>query len=99
MDFPNPQRLPRRDKRSRPSGNHSDGLPCAEERGLQQPHEFLRAEAAVPDDCPESASIQFLMIRNHDLGEGIAPTQDDVASFLSLEVETYPLKGLDALTA
>lgn len=53
----------------------------------------------MPDDRPESASIQFLKIRNHDLGEGIASTQDDVASFLSLEVETYPLKGLDALTA
>ena len=66
---------------------------------LQQLHESIHGESSVPDDRPQCAPVQFAVARDDHLGERFIAAQNDVASFLPLEVEARPLQRSDTLAA
>ena len=66
---------------------------------LQQFLEFINAKAGRSDDRPECPPVELLMIRHNDLAKGIVSSQDNVASFLSFEIEAGLCKGLNAFTS
>ena len=49
--------------------------------------------------APERTPVQFFVIWHNHLAERIISSQNDVATFLSLEVETNFFEGLNAITA
>lgn len=55
----------------------------------QQVDELVNAESGLTYDGPQRAPVEFFVEGNGDLRERIISTQDDVASFLPLEIETY----------
>jgi len=62
----------------------------------KQGDKFIHAEIGLPDDGTEGASIQFVMFRDNNLCEGFVSAEDEVASLLTLEVETGLRQRLDA---
>jgi hypothetical protein len=57
---------------------------------------FLNGKTGGPNDRPESAGIEFLVIRNRRLSEWVIPAINHVASMLALEIEAAPFQ--DATT-
>jgi len=58
------------------------------EKRLQQPDKLIERQIGLTDDCPECSSVQFFMIRYDELRERIISAKDNVASVLTLEIET-----------
>ena len=53
----------------------------------------------MSNDCTQGSPVQFLVIWDDDLPEGIATTEDQVASFLPPKEETSFLEGLGAVSS
>ena len=53
----------------------------------------------MSNDCTQGSPVQFLVIWDDDLPEGIATTEDHVASFLPPKEETSFLAGLGAVSS
>ena len=66
---------------------------------LQQFHKLIYAEACLSDDAAQRASVQFFVIRDNYLSEWFIPAQNDVASFLSLEIEANFAQRFGAIPA
>jgi hypothetical protein len=65
----------------------------------QQVHELIISKARLANDGPQCSSVQLLVERYDSLRKRIVATQDDVASFLALEMEADSLQGSYALAA
>jgi hypothetical protein len=47
----------------------------------------------LAENCPESASVEFLVIGNYGLGKWIVTAKDYMAPMLPFDIETDFLKG------
>jgi hypothetical protein len=68
-------------------------------RPSQQLKEILEAQPGLPDDSPQGAPIQLVVVWNHHLGEWLIPSHHDVASRLPLRVEARTLQRPDTVPA
>ena len=62
----------------------------------QQSDELVYTEPGLPDDGWQRASIQFLMVGNHDLTEGLVATQNEMAPMLPLQGKPDFAESFDA---
>ena len=65
----------------------------------KQVNELIYTKTSLPNDRPQRSPVEFLVEWHDGLREWIIATQDDVASFLTLEVEADFLQGSYALAA
>lgn len=47
----------------------------------EQFHKLICTETGLPDDSPQCATIEFLMVRYDNLGKGFIAAQDQVVIF------------------
>jgi hypothetical protein len=59
---------------------------------------FANRQTGLPDDGAERSPIQFLMVGNNQLREGLLATKDNMAAFLVPEEEAGPFQRLDAFS-
>jgi len=46
-------------------------------------NELVRGQPDLSDDGTQSTAVEFLVVRDYNLGERVGPPQNDVTSFLS----------------
>lgn len=63
------------------------------------PREVLNAQLGLTDDRAQGAAIQFFMVRNNHLGEGVVAAQDNVTAALAHDTEAKPAQNGDAFLA
>ena len=64
---------------------------------LQKEREFIHSQACLPDNSAQRPSVQFAMIRNHQLGKGLIPSQNNMAALLPPGVEADFCQRANAL--
>jgi hypothetical protein len=67
--------------------------------GSEQCVKVIHTKVGLSQDCAQRAAIEFLMVRNHELREGIVAPQDDMGAVLAFLVETDFGKRPDAVAA
>ena len=55
---------------------------------LHQSHKLFYAEIDLPDDGSQGAPVQFFVVGNNDLSEGMVATQNHVTAVLPFQVES-----------
>lgn len=66
---------------------------------LQKGNEGLYRQARLPDDSPQSTTVEFLVVGHDQLCEGFVSSEDDVAALLPPDEEAGLLERSDALAA
>ena len=61
----------------------------------QQPCKLVYTDLRLPDDGSQCAFVEFLVIRNNNLREGMVATQNQMTPVLPLQVEPDLAKGFD----
>ena len=59
----------------------------------KETHELLDADARVAEDGAQGSAVQFPMVGDYDLGEGLDAPHNQVAAGLSHMLESCPCQG------
>ena len=66
---------------------------------LQQCVELIHTEIDLPQDCAQRTPIEFFVVGDYELSEGIIPPQDDVGAVLAFLLKADFGERLDAVVA